>query len=398
VTVRVLDYRGDGAYYLADPALELEGVREGPAGRLLGGRRGAPVAVAVERLLARPVRDGRRALDVIVAAPKPVSVLLAVEGPDVARRVVALHERAVGEVHGYLVGEESDPTHVARGADAVGFTHGVNRLLDPHLHTHVLVSARGAGGTPIDAGSLRRRAASADALYLAALREGLGDAAGRRAWVGCSGATLVEGVDLALVAATTTPRARGGQLERGGAKQHPTRAEVQARWDAQVAACARVGILAPPPPARAGTIDEYRFAAALGHGLVGHADVVRAWGAACTFGERPDRLRLAAALAAPELVGGGRRPAVVVADATGVRVLGARPRDPEALAGWCEGRAALARYLQGGHRLGHLADQRGAPAATWLAIARLDVELAARRLGAPPHREVRGVARERGLS
>ncbi|HEV3213157.1 MAG TPA: relaxase domain-containing protein [Acidimicrobiales bacterium] len=361
------------------------------------GRRDAPVDLAVEQLLARPVPGGRRALDVIVAAPKPVSVLLATERPDVARRVVALHERAVAAAHGYLVGEGVDGVPASRDALAVGFTHGVNRSLDPHLHTHVLVAARGPDGVPVDARSLRWRARSADALYLAALRDGLPEAAGRRAWVGRSGTTLVDGVDLGLVAATTTPRSRGGQLERGGQKRHPTRAEVRRRWDAQVASCPPIGAVAPPP-GRTPAIDEHRFAAALGVGLVGHADVVRAWGAACTFGERPDRLRLAAALAAPELAAGARRPAVVVADAVGVRVLGARPRDPAALARWREGRAALGRYLEGGHRLGHLADPRGASSSTWLAVARLDAELAARGLRAGRGRDDRDVARGRSLS
>jgi hypothetical protein len=396
VTVRVLSYRGDGAYYLADHALELEGLREGPVGKVLVHGRGEPVALAVGRLLASRGPGGRRAHDVIVAAPKPLSVLLAIERPEAARRVVALHERAVAAVHEYLVEEGSDGA--ACGAIAVGFTHGVNRLLDPHLHTHVLLAAKGEGGAPVDGRSLRWRAASADALYLAALRDGLPAATGRSAWVGRSGATLVEGVDLALVAATTTPRARGGHLERGGAKRHPTRGEVVDQWAQQVASSGRVGCLAGPP-ARATTIDEHRFAAALGDGLVGHSDVVRAWGSACTLGERPDRLRHAAALAAPELLGGGRRPAVVVADAVGVRVLGSRPQDPVRLAAWRDGRAALDRYLAGGHRLAHLADERGASAATWLAIARLDGELARYGFGPTRHRDhARAIAQGRGLS
>jgi hypothetical protein len=228
---------------------------------------------------------------------------------------------------------------------------------------------------------MRWRAASADALYLAALREGLPAAAGRAAWLGRSGATLVEGVDLGLVAAMTTPRSRNGRLERGGAKQHPTGEAVRAHWDAQVASGQGLGLAFRPPP-RTTAIDEYRFAAALGSGRVGRADVVRAWAAACTFGERPERLWRAAELAAPELRFGSRRTAVVVADAAGVRVLGPRPLDLDDLADWRAGREALARYLDAGHRLRHLEDPRGASAATRLAIAALDVELAARRLGA----------------
>lgn len=379
MTVRVLEYAGDGTYYLEDPALELDALRDGPVGRVLSGPADSTIH-AVRALLDVPSTPGPRALDVIVAAPKPVSLLLATEPPGTARRVVELHDRAVAAVCDYLLdgaGAEG-PSHGARRS--VGFTHGVNRLLDPHLHTHVLVAARAEGATTPGARPLRWQAASADALYLAALRDGLPEAAGRASWLGRSGATMVEGVDLGLVAAMTTPRSRDGRLERGGAKQHPSTATVRAHWDAQVAACDGVGLVAIPPP-RSTTIDEYRFAAALGAGRVGRADVVRAWGAACTFGERPDRLRAAVALAAPELLGGSRRPAVVVADAVGVRALGPRPKGLEDLADWRAGREALDRYLAGGHRLHHLEDPRGAPATTRLAIARLDVELAPRRLG-----------------
>lgn len=394
--MRVLEYRGDGGYYLGDPALELEGIRAGPVARVLCGDATEPVAAAVRRLLGDP--GARLALDVIVAAPKPVSVLLATEGAEAARRVVALHERAVDAVHDYLVNDADGVGDPARDAVAVGFTHGVSRLLDPHLHTHVLVAGRRAGGEGVEGRSLRRRARSADALYLAALREGLPEATGRAAWTGRRGGTHVEGVDLALVAATCTPRARGGHLERGPSKLRPTRAQVQDRWDALVASCAELGAL-EVPLRRTTAIDEYRFAGALGTGLVGGPDVVGAWADACTFGERPERVRLAAALAAPGLREAARRPAVLVADAVGVGVLGPRPRDPGDLAAWQEGRAALGRYLDAGHRLGHLADPRGASAATRLAAAQLEVDLAARRLG--PLRDLvvaRGRPYGRGLS
>jgi len=385
MTVRILDYRGDGTYYLADPALELDALRAGPVGAVLAGGHGRAVHTALRELLDAPLPDGRLALDVIVAAPKPVSVLLAIEPPEVATRVVELHERAVRAVHGHLVDGPSDP---APASAAVGFTHGVNRHLDPHLHTHVLVASRHADGTPLDARAMRWRASSADALYLAALREGLPDATGRAAWVGRSGTTLVEGVDLGLVAATTTPRSRGGQLERAASKRHPSAEEIRRRWEIQVASYEELG-LRPSPPVRSTSIDEYRFAALLGEGLAGGTDVVRAWAGACTFGERPERVNAAASLLAPELTAGARRPAVGVADAAGVRVLGPRPRDLGALAAWAEGRAALARYVECGHRLSHLEDPRGASAATRLAVARLDVELASRHLG----RRDRGLAR-----
>jgi hypothetical protein len=398
VTVRVLDYAGDGAYFLEDPALELGALRDRPVGHVLAGPVDEPVGHAVQVLLGSPRSDGPRAYDVIVAAPKPVSVLLATEPPAVAKGVVALHEEGVAATCDYLLDEHRGAHSPQLGPPAVAFTHGINRLLDPHLHTHVLVGSHDPDGVALDARALRWRAGAADGLYLAAVREGLPSAAGRACWLGRSGATLVEGVDLGLAAAMTTPRTRDGRLERGGSKQHPSTVAVRAHWDAQVAAGSGIGLLVEPP-ARSTTIDEYRFAAALGVGRVGRTDVVRAWAAACTFGERPERIRRATALLAPELEGGSRRAAVTVIDAVGVRVLGPRPQEPEDLAAWRTGREALERYVRAGHWLRHLEDPRGAPAATRLAIAQLDVELAPRRLGLDRADGVaRATALVRGLS
>ena len=378
MTVRVHGYTGDGTYYLADAAHELDGLRDGPPGSVLSGATTAAAPdVVLHTLLGGPGTGGHHALDIVVAAPKSMSVLLATEPPAVAREVVRLHERSVREAFTYLTDDERVRARPAPPV-AVAFTHGVNRLLDPHLHSHVLVGVAGDDGV-LDTRALRGRAAAADALYLAALRDRLPDATGRRAWLGASGTTLVEGVDLGLVAAASTPRTRSGALERGGAKLHPSAAQARAHWDAQLAACEDLGLVATPPPAR-DSIDEYRFARALGTGMLRDTDVVRAWGAACTTGDRPERIRAAVARLCPELATGARRPAVAVADALGVGVLGPRPRDPEALGRWCSGRAALDRYLGAGHRLRHLQDQRGAPAATRLATAVLDVELAARGL------------------
>jgi TrwC relaxase len=392
VTVRVHGYTGDGTYYLADAAHELDGLRDGKVATVLSGATTSPPDVALRALLESRNGDGHRALDVVIAAPKPMSVLLATEAPGAAREVVALHERSVRDAFAYLTEDERAAGRAA--PTAVAFTHGVNRLLDPHLHSHVLVGVEGADAVG-DLRALRWRAAAADALYLAAMRDGLLDATGRRAWLGWSGTTLVEGVDLGLVAATTTPRTRGGALERGAEKQHPAHGEARAHWDAQLASCPDLGLHATPPPERE-VIDEYRFARALGTGMLRPTDVVRAWGTACTTGERPDRLRAAVGQLFGEPAPGWRRPAVAVADAVGVSILGPRPRDPEALGRWCTGRAALGRYLDAGHRLSHLRDPRGAPAATRLAVAVLDVELADRGLVAraiPIGREPRG-ARE----
>ena len=372
MTVKVLHYGGDGTYYLGDGAHELDGLRTGPAGETLFGQPG-PIREHLAALLGRGV-DAGGALDVVVAAPKPVSVLLATEPTDAARAVVALHLTAVRSTVASLVrgtgGARERPL-------AVGFTHGINRWGDPHLHTHVLLGARDPRGGPDRASIVRRGAATADALYLAALRHGLLAATGWDAWVGRSGATCVEGVDAGLLAATTTPRERDGRWTHAASKPHPTREEVRRRWATLVGAAARLGPAAVPP-GRSACIDERRFAAALGEGTVGRADVVRAWASACTRGAPPRDVLGVPGLLAPELEFGARRPAAAVRDWPSVRVLGPRPLDPDGLAAWCEGRTTLHRYVAEGHRLAHLDDPAGAPARTWLAVASLDAQLGRR--------------------
>jgi TrwC relaxase len=374
LTVRILEYSGDGDYFLADPALELEGLRRGGPGTVLAGDASQSIPAALRRALEVPRADGRRALDVIVAAPKPISVLLATETPAVATAVVALHARAVCAAFGYLHDE-------GRGADtngaslAVGFTHGVNRLLDPHLHTHVVLSLHDERGKPLDASSVRAHGAAADALYLGALRHGLPAAAGRDAWVTAGGRQHVDGVDPGLLAAMSTPRDRRGRLERDGAKAHPSAAAVREHWDHVLAVHEP---LVPPieAPARTGTIDEYRFAATLGDGLVSRRSVVRAWASACRFGQDPAEVLASVSAVAPGLGRSGRRPAVLLRDDAAVGVLGARPVDQHDLRGWLEGRAALEEHLARGFPLRGVRDRRGATARERLSLARLDVSIA----------------------
>lgn len=386
VTIRVLSYRGDGAYYLGDPAHELDDVRAGPPGRDLRGER--PAAAALTGLLDAGGATG--AIDVVVAAPKPVSVLLALEPPAVARRVVALHERSVASALAYL--EEEGLAGLAPGM--VGFTHGINRHCDPHLHTHVLVGTRTAEGDPVPSPRLQRHARTADALYLAEVRAGLVAAAGRRAWCSTRGTVLVEGVDAGLVAAASEPRARDGRVQRGAAKTHPAQAAVRSHWEALVASSS-IGLL-PVPPAPSDTIDEYRFARELGSGLVGRREVVAALAAACTEGSSAEDVRASASRLAPGAEAGRVR-AAAVTDPVGVRTLGPRPVAPSALSAWVAARGALARYLDDGHPLRFALDPRGASPSTQLAVAELDVARAALVGPATRGRDV-GRSAGRGLS
>jgi hypothetical protein len=385
MTVKVNSCRGDGTYYLCDPAHELDGLREGPPGTVLAGA-GTDARTALSAMLGTQVAGEPGTYDVIVAAPKTVSLLLALEPEGSARALVALHERSVRAALSYLIDDALGP---GATATAVGFTHGVSRQLDPHLHTHVLVGARDRTGEPMGLGAIRSHASAANALYLSELRAGVEGAVGRTAWLNPWGRTFVEGVDYALVAHASAPRERDGRIERDHVKRHPTRDEVRDHWRAQLERHEPVGLNPTAPPASR-SIDEYRFARALGLGFVRRRDVVRAWADADPRGEVAATVRASASLVAQLEGPGDRMAAVVVRDASGVRVLGPRPRDPLSLEGWSAERAALDRYLAAGHRLSHALDPRGAPASTRLALATLDAARASR----TPQALTRGWSRE----
>ncbi len=154
-------------YYLTDLARELplpERLDDGQAhwiGQAAAGLglRGAPDPRALEAVLdgRHPISGHRlrsdratvRGFDLTFSAPKSVSVVFALGGEDVARQVVAAHRESVRgaltyvETHGLSAqrgsGEERSVV-ATTGLVAASFTHGVNRNLDPHLHTHVVMA------------------------------------------------------------------------------------------------------------------------------------------------------------------------------------------------------------------------------------------------------------------
>ena len=87
--------------------------------------------------------------DLTFSAPKSVSVVFALGGEEAARHVVAAHHDGVRGALRYV---ESHALSASRGSGeqreivpttglvAASFTHGVNRNLDPHLHTHVVMA------------------------------------------------------------------------------------------------------------------------------------------------------------------------------------------------------------------------------------------------------------------
>jgi conjugative relaxase-like TrwC/TraI family protein len=124
--------------------------------------------------------------DLTFSAPKSVSLLMGLGGADVAGMVVEAHGEAVSgalsylEAHGVSArrstqsGREVIPTSGVVGAS---FTHGVNRNLDPHLHTHVVVAnlVHGVDGRwgALDGRGLSAHRVATSAVYGAHLRAGL---------------------------------------------------------------------------------------------------------------------------------------------------------------------------------------------------------------------------------
>jgi hypothetical protein len=329
MTIRILRSTTDAGYFLRDPATRLAPYRDAGWARTLSGG-AAPYEQLVD-VLAASRSCGRPALDVVVAAPKQLSVLLAIESDEVVRSVLEAHDRAVDAALGYL----EEPRHRGEVPDAVSFTHGVNRLGDPHLHAHVVVSPRRADGSPLATPALRARARAADALYLAELRAGIPAATHRTAWLSRRGTFEVEGVDDGLVAAASLPRGRDGRavlVERDAPRDA---ASLLARWEALVRSAPEIGSRDPPGADR-GLLDEHRFAAMLGDGAVGRNEVVAAWATACTFGARAAQVLAAAELVAPRAAAGGRVHAVTLRAGGAVGRQGARPVEPQALRGWVE--------------------------------------------------------------
>jgi conjugative relaxase-like TrwC/TraI family protein len=154
-------------YYLADLAQELPlpaGWEAGPATWIGHAAAGLGLQGTIDPASLRAVLDGRHptaghrlrsdratvgGFDLTFSAPKSVSVVFALGGEEAARQVLAAHLQgvrgAVAYVEGHALtarrgsGEEREvvPTTGAVGAS---FTHGVNRNLDPHLHTHVVMA------------------------------------------------------------------------------------------------------------------------------------------------------------------------------------------------------------------------------------------------------------------
>ena len=202
MTVRVTTLKGVGAgsyyvealpnYYL--DANEPRGVWHGQGAGMLGlaGVVDDAAFLAVmagadpsdpDRMLGRAYTDKSvRGFDVTASSPKSVSVLWAVGDDHVRAEVLAAHDAAVAALAGWIEAHAHTRYRVngevvvvdAEGIVAAGFRQHTSRVLDPQLHTHLVVANRVVSPDgrwlALDARTLKRDQRTLSALFHAAER------------------------------------------------------------------------------------------------------------------------------------------------------------------------------------------------------------------------------------
>ena len=277
----------DISYLSGDRALELEGVRPGPADWWLRGAGDVHSTEDVAQVLATSARSAVVGYDLIVAAPRSISTLVAID-PDHALAVVAAHRHAVAGTLDYLEdralvvrdrrgGDDHDDS--GRWSHVVAFTHGVNRHGEPHLHDHVLVGARPAGATNVlDSRALFVHSTAADALYRSSLRAEVARTTPYIAWRSFEGVEHVAGLDEGYRVLW------GGHHADRGDKRHWTRDQVRQQWGDDLTRFEAHGERSMPRRSP-GELDEHSFGSSLeGRDVVARRHVVEAWANAATFG------------------------------------------------------------------------------------------------------------------
>lgn len=228
-------HRPDSRYFLDDPAYELEGLRDGPAGWVVGENNRTPTAADLAEVWHPSSRSATVGVDLIVAAPRMVSIVLAVGDTADARAVVAAHRAAVAHTLEILESfswrdrfTSGDVTIDQRRPLGVvpSFTHGVNRYGEPHLHDHVVLGVRQQeNGRTVRWGELHRDLPALDRIYKSALRAGVAERGGPAIWRGHLGDEHVIGLDEGWRAMWP------GRHERGEPKRLWTREQILDRWD-----------------------------------------------------------------------------------------------------------------------------------------------------------------------
>jgi conjugative relaxase-like TrwC/TraI family protein len=415
---------GRADYYLSDLATELPVPGRG-AGRWVGsaahglGLEGSePVEPSAFRSLLHGQHPGTgrplplasavrvAAYDLTFSAPKSASVVFALGGQDVARAVMAAHADAVDGAMRYLESHALGAVRRAAGGErevvatsgfaGAMFTHGVNRNLDPHLHSHVVVvnAVHGVDGrwSACDGRGLDAHRRAASSVYDAHLRWALTASLGVR-WDAAPGHTAeIVGVAPAVLGEFSS---RGADVRRyafetasshhvAWAATRPPKttglsyAELTADWSRRATevgpAVASDRLRAPTP---APSFDEHRYAGVISltpHGGAHRRDVAGAFAVAARDGAPAASLERVTDLWAPaERIGVAEdlvsRRSVVPAGQH-LRALGPRPVDPADHETWLGAARAIDAYRE---RLGigRAAEPLGAEPPSSLPAARL---------------------------
>ena len=323
----------DLTYFTDDPARELDGIRDGRAGWWLRGSGDTTARNDLVDVFQSTARSNVQGYDIIFAAPRPISILLAIDA-DRARGVVAAHRASVAiamqylEQHALSVRDRRGGLDVESGAkwsQILSYTHGVNRHGEPHLHDHVLVGARPDGATSVlDSRGIYAHVPAADALYRSSLRFELAQRSPWSAWRSFRGIEHVGGLDEGYQVLW------GGHHDDRGTKLQWTRRDAVASWYSDRSRFVSAGALETPRH-DGRSLDEHVFAGAFeGRREVARRHVVAAWANAATFGHDPVALTRAVDLLYPTLGGswGVREPMIGVPEARmigNVRQHGPRP-------------------------------------------------------------------------
>ncbi len=244
-------HRADPGYFTRDSALELDGIRDGPAGWFVGSDGRPPSEADLRELWQPSSRSATVGIDLIVAAPRMVSIVVAVGDDSQARAVVAAHRAAVAQTVNFIeafswrdrfTSGEVDIYQQRPLGPTPSFTHGVNRAGEPHLHDHVLLAVRQSeNGRTVRWGDLRDDLLALDRIYKSALRAGVMERGGPAIWRGFVGDEHVVGFDEGWRAMWP------GHHERGEVKKIWTREEIRTQWQQTRERFEhQVGELAPP--------------------------------------------------------------------------------------------------------------------------------------------------------
>jgi conjugative relaxase-like TrwC/TraI family protein len=395
---RALYYLSDLARELPLPSARVPGTWAGGAAAAMG-LEGPVNPAAFEALLEglhpltgrriRSVRATVSGLDLTFSAPKSASVLFALGGEDLARRIVDAHTDAVSGAMAYVerhavaarrrAGAER-PVLPTSGVVAGRFTHAVNRNHDPHLHSHVVMAnlVHGSDGrwSACDGRGLAAHAAAASAVYDAHLRHELTRTLGVQWSHTPGGGNEIEGVPATLLGEFSSRSAeirrhrhgaglrsaRGGRIAwavtRAAKDAAPPYDVLAAEWRRRADHADRAEDLSAalptrPNPGRA-TVDEHAFAAVLApmpHGGAHRRDVVQAFATAAPDGAPAPWVDQLTAWSVPEpdtaAVGVAEplhRRADVVPGGHLVQVLGPRPLEPRAHEVWHDAARAIEGY------------------------------------------------------